>query len=277
MAKTRNNQTTDIIPAEIIDYETGEVMNTAEMEKRLFFLEQQIAFSATQIALSLKEIRDGKYYLCRNFKSMQEYVEKSLPWGISTVKNYRQVADTLNEKTLQKLSNAPMRILIEIARNEELKEEANSEDTDTDDIVKKARELERKKYQKKIDEYEGIIDGKETLLENSRETVKRQNEEIDKLKNAVSEMAASKGIDPDRLVYVTQKKEAIALIQEVLTTNLRLLSDITNISHELVDDPEVSGMLMNAISAMKVGINRIEDTFFMQLKAANNSIDIIPE
>lgn len=276
MTKTKNNQT-DIIPAEVIDHETGIALNTTDMEKRLLFLEQQIAFSATQIALSLKEIRDGKYYLCRNYKSMQEYIEQCLPWGFATVKNYLQVADTLNEKTMHKLSNAPMRVLIEIARNEELRDAANSEDSDADDIVQKARELERKKYQKKIDYCEEVITGKEKLLQNSRETVKQLEETIDNYKKQVSEMASREGIDPDRLVFITQKKEAISLIQEVLTTNLRLFSDITNIPHELVNDPETTGMLINALSALKGGIYRIEETFFMQLQVANSSIDIIPE
>lgn len=276
MAKTKNNQT-DIIPAEIIDYETGEVLNTAEMEKRLFFLEQRMAFSATQIALDLKEIRDGNLYLCRGYKSLKEYVEDCIPLSLRTVQYHLQIADSLNGQALEKFSGTPMKLLIEIARNEELRDEANGEDSEADDIVKKARELERKKYQKKIDYCEEIIDGKEKLLSDSRETVKRLNEEIEKLKNAVSEMAASKGIDPDRLVFVTQKKEVISLIQEVLTTNLRLFSDITNIPHELVDDPETTGMLINALSAIKGGIIRIEDTFFMQLRPANNSIDVIPE
>jgi vacuolar-type H+-ATPase subunit I/STV1 len=279
MAKTKNNHTTDIVPVEItdIDYETGEIINKSDMEQRLFFLEQRMALDLSQIVYDLKEIRDYQFYQCRGYRSMHEYVDECLPFSIATVKRFLQIADALSENALKKLDNAPIKLLLEIARNEELRDEANSEDADVNDIVKRAKELERKKLQKKINDYESVLSGKDTLLRNSEEAVQRQREEIERLEKALNEIAATKDIDRDRFVYINQKQDAISLIQDVLTTNLKLLSDITKISHELMNDPEIAGMLVNAMAALKTGIYRIEETYFMQLTTANNNIDILPE
>ena len=281
--KSADNSVADInsiIPAEVVDEHTGEVITAADAEKRLVFLEQQVAFGAVQMALALKEIKDGKLYLYIGYDNMKDYVEDRLPLSIRTVERYLQIANALNEKALTKFAGTPLNLLIEISRNEDLREEANSEDGDGEDIVKKARELEKKKYEKRINEYKEIIDGKETLLQNlkekSQEIISRKDEEIGKLKETVQSMAASEGIDPDRLVFITQKQEAISLIENILTSTLRQLGDISNIPHGLMD-AELAGRLTYAVSAIKAGIGRIEDAFFIELKPANENISVIPE
>ena len=289
MGKRKNTQDSvvddnDIIPMEVPvkvwQGEPDEMPDPAVMGKRLAFWEHQIAAGATQMAIALKAIKDEKLYLAREYDSMEAYIKDCIPLSLRTVQYYLQIADALNEKTLEKFSGTPMKLLIEISRSEELREEANSDDADADDVVKKAREYEKKRYEKRISEYKEIIDAKETLLQDlrdkSQEVINRKDDEIDKLKNAVQSMAARDGIDPDRLVFVTQKQEAIALIEDILTSTLRQLSDITNIPHDLMD-PELTGRLTYAVSAIKSGIGRIEDTFFIELKTANENVNIIPE
>ena len=289
MAKNLNNKNADAITAEfsvvtdaetgqLIDSETGEIINTTDMERRLVFLEQQIGLSAMQIAQALKEVKDERLYLCRGYKSMKEYVEDCLPLSLSAVKRYLQIADSFSEKAMQKLAGTPIKLLLEISRNEELKEEANSEDAEANDVIKKARELEKRKYAKKLSEYEEIIDGKEVLLGDLRDTVKEKNAKIEELRGALEKMATQKGIDPGRLIFVQQKVDALALIEESISFNHRMLGDISNIPHELID-AEVAGRLSIAVASIETSLGIIKNTFFAQLVpvVTDNEFDLVPE
>ncbi|MFA5518836.1 MAG: hypothetical protein WDA74_06215, partial [Spirochaetota bacterium] len=129
---------TKIIGDNILDVETGEVINTADAESRLVIFEQQIASGCIQIALALKTIRDENLYLAR-CNSMAEYIEKYLPISLKHAQKHLQIADAFNSKALKRFRGAPMNMLLEISRNEELLEEANDPGSDPHDVVQKAR------------------------------------------------------------------------------------------------------------------------------------------
>ncbi len=264
----------EIMAAEIVDEETGEVFNAAEMEKQLLFFEQQIAFGCVQIALALKSIRDEKLYLFR-CKSMKEYMSEYLPMSPRHAERHLQIADSFSDKALKKFTKTPMKLLLEISRDDELLAFANDPDSEADKVIKKARELEKRKYEKKIADMEDIIDGKEALLEGLRDQTTQKDTEIEKLKNALNKIVSDKGIDPAKAIFITQKKEALALIEEAFSHISGLLGDISNIPQDLMD-AELTSKLTYTVAAVKAGIHRVEDAFFMQLANANESVSILP-
>jgi len=261
---------------ERVDDETGELITfSPDDENELLSIEQNITFNYIQLSLGLKTIRDRKLYLLRA-DSMKDYCQEFLRMSYSHMHRYLKIADAFTYKSLEKFSETPMRILLEISRDENLLEEANDPESDVNDIIKKAREQERKKLKKKMDEMEEVIDGKETLLEGLRDIVDRKDEEIARLKNALENIATKKGIDADQLVFVTQKQEALALIEESFTTILKHLGYMNNIPQELMD-AELTTRLTFTVSAIKAGLHRIEDAFFHQIVSANDEIALIPE
>lgn len=284
----KRKETNDIIlPAEIIsgnmllddilDCETGEVMDIAETVAELEVCEQQIALGFIQTALALKTIRDKKLYLAR-CNSMKEYISITFndEFSLRTAERYLRIADAFNESTFKKFKGTPMKLLLEITGSDELTDEANDPESNAADVIRKAKEQERKKLKKKMDELETVIDGKEAMLEGLRESTSRKDDEIGRLKNAISGMASKKGIDPEKIIFITQKQEALALVEESFNYVLESLGNINNIPQELMD-ADLTAKLSYTMSAIKAGIRRIENAFFIQLTTANDEIGILPE
>jgi len=260
----------------IIDAETGELLDREAAEKHLLFLEQQISLGCIQIALALKVIRDNHFYLLRGFNSMKDYIEQSLTMSEVHAKRYLLIADSFSDMALQKLSNANLTSLIAIAKNEDLLEEAHTENPDTNELIRKARERERKKVKTELEGKEARIDQQDEQIHHLRERIDEKDAEIDKLRHTVQELAIKREIDPAEFVFVTQKKEAIATVQAVYHITAQKLSLLQRIPHELMD-AELSAQLAHALSALKTALYNVENTFFVQLTKANDNIGILPE
>ena len=265
----------EIMPAEIVDETTGEVLNTAEMEKRLIFFEQQIALNLFQVATALKSIRDEKLYLVR-YKTMKEYTETHLSMSERNMKRYLQIADAFNEKSLKKFKDTPMKMLLEISRDDELIEEANDPESEPDDVVKKAREQEKKKLQKKLDKNQELIEGQDALLTDLRDKVQNKDTEIDKLKSTIQSLIGKKDVDPSRVVFITQKKEAMGIVDESTVQILDSLGTLNTIPHDLLD-AELSGKLSQSIAAVEAGVRRLRDFYSSYVVTPLDSAGLVPE
>lgn len=267
-----------ILPAEIIDDEYGEVLNSADTESRLVFFEQQIASGCIQIALALKIIRDEKLYLAR-CSYMKEYVETYLPMSLRNAEKHLQIADAFSSQALEKFSKlkkTPLTLLLEISRNDELLEEANDPDSEADEIVRKAREQERKKFQKKLEKNDDVIRGQDAILTDLRDRVNDKDEEIAKLKDTIQDLIGKKDVDPSRVVFITQKKEAIGVIDESMVQILDSLGTLNSIPHDLLD-AELSGKLSQCIAAVEAGVRRLRDFYSSYVVTPLDFSDVVPE
>lgn len=269
----RKHQNDGILPAEIVDTETGEVIG-ADSESKLIFFEQQIAAGCIQIALALKAIRDERLYLVR-CGSMKEYIEDYLPISLRNAERHLQIADAFSDKALEKFHGTPMTVLLEISRNDELLEQANEPDADSEDIVKKIREQERKKYQKKMEKNEEVIQGQDTLLNDLRDRINEKEDEIDKLKKTIHSLIGKKDVDPSRVVFITQKKEAMGVIDESMVMILDALGTLNTIPHELLD-AELSAKLSQCIAAVGAGVIRLRDFYSSYVVTPADSADLVP-
>lgn len=268
------------ITNEVIDPETGEVLNTAtlqEMEKKLAVLEQLIGASYLQVALALRTIRDERLYLCR-CTSFNEYIENYLPFSVRHAYRYLQLADSFTPSALKKLEkNAPMQLVLQIAKDDDLVEQINTA-TDEDEIkklIEQARQKERARIQKQIDQMQQMLEGKEAIIESLRNESLQKEQAIERLKDAVQK-AATREIDPNEIIFITHKKEALALLEESFAYILQKLNEIANIPHELLD-PDVVGKLNYVVVAIKSAIKRIEDIYFTYLVQPNERVSILPE
>lgn len=273
MAK-KNQGNELILPAEIVNDETGEIMNSADMETRLVFFEQQIAFGCIQIALALKTIRDERLYLAR-CSSIKEYIEEYIPISLRHAERHLQIADAFNSKALEKFKNTPLTVLLEISRNGDLLEEANDPDIDADDVIKKVRDQEKRKFEKKLDKNREVIQGQEALLEDLRERVGEKETEIARLKWTIQDLIAKKDVDPSKVVFVTQKKEAFGVIDESMVQILDSLGTLNNIPYELLD-AELSGKLSQCISAIEAGVRRLKDFYSSYVITPADSAGLVP-
>ncbi len=275
----KKKQENAIIPAEIVndeilDVATGEIINTDNAESRLVFFEQQIASGCIQIALALKAIRDEQLYILR-CRSMSEYIEEYLPMPLRNAKRHLQIADAFSGKALEKFKKTPMTLLLEISRNDELLEEANDPESDADDVVKKAREQEKRKYQKKLEKSDEVIKGQDALLKNLRDRLNEKDDEIGKLKGSIQGLISKKDIDPAKIVFITQKKEAFGVIDESMIQILNCLGTLNNIPYDLLD-AELSGKLSQCMAAIEAGIRRLHDFYSSYVVTPADNADLVP-
>lgn len=278
MAKKKNELVPAVIDsemqAEIVNDETGEVFNRADVESRLVFFEQQIASGCIQIALALKTIRDEKLYLAR-CKSMTQYMEEFIPISLKHAEKHLQIADAFSGGALEKYKKTPMNLLLEIARNDELLKEANDPESEVDEVIRRAKEQEKKKLQKKLDKNDEVIRGQEALLADLRGRMREKDEEIHKLKNSIQSLISKKDIDPSKIVFMTQKKEAMGVIDECMVQILDCLGTLNNIPYDLLD-AELSGKLSQCVSAVEAGVRRLVDFYSSYIITNADTADLVP-
>lgn len=233
--------------------------------------EQQIAFGCIQMATALKIIRDRRLYLLRECTSFEQYVDAYLPISGRSARRYLQIADAINEDALRKLEGASMKALLTIAGSPELAAEANESGSEAAELLAKAKA----RYERSLKEKEQVIEGKDSLMQTLRESNEDKDKTIRELQETVQRIAQEKGIDINLYNYVRHKKEAMALVEEGLVTVAKSLGEINAIPAELMD-AELTSRITYYIAAVKHGLSRIEETFFLQLKTAAE-IGILPE
>lgn len=249
--------------------------SAAEPESRLIMIEQQIALGYIQVALGLKTIRDEQLYRVYDFDSMQSYCLDRLKMSPRHMHRHLVIADAFGEKVLGKIakSNVPMNALLAMAKDEELTENIEGMDVEQDKVVyndgtfeplssviSRALEREKKTSKKKLNEAQGVISSKETLLEDYKTRVQEEKAENEKLKKVIQELTLRKDIDPGRLVFITQKREAMNLLDESSTVLIRTFGNISGIPHELLD-AEVTMRLAEIVASIESGIQRIREEY----------------
>lgn len=247
----------------------------AEPESRLIMIEQQIALGYVQVALGLKTIRDEQLYVVYNFDSMQSYCLERLKMSPRHMHRHLQIADAFGEKVLGKIakSNVPMNALLAMAKDQELAENIEGMDVEQDKVVysdgtfeplsgviSRALEREKKNAKKKLDDASNVISSKEALLEDYKTRIQEEKSENEKLKKVIQELTLRKDIDPGRLVFITQKREAMNLLDESSTVLVRTFGNIGGIPHELLD-AELTMRLAEIVASIEAGVQRIREEY----------------
>ncbi len=282
------------------DKESGEVISiTPEMQTKLNTLEFGIISNWVQTAISLKTIKDEKLYLVRSDswgEYVREYLHESLGFSERQVSRHLQIASTYSEKVLQKASKGtPMQSLIDISRDPQLVEQFNEGEVEIDgdrvvyadgtfDSLSAVRERVRKetakKYQKQLEAKEIQAKGQDAMLSDYRERLQSMHDEQEQLRSTIKKLVSDKGIDPKTIVFVTQKREAISLIEQHGAKIIELLGDLSNIPQELLD-ADVTARLTSTIAMMQAGTVRLKEhygsTVWVPSMTDMPTDDVVPE
>lgn len=283
------------------DRDTGEVITiTPEMEQRLQALEFSIVSNWVQTAINIKTIRDEKLFLvrCDTFSEyVQGYLRESLGISTSNIWKHLQIATTYSDTVLQKVAKgAPMQSLIELSRNPELVRDLNDGsaeiegdrvvyDDGTFESLAQVRERIKKEtaeaYKKKLEEKDLHAKGRETILKDYQKRVQDQQGEIAKMKEAIEHVVNQKGIDADKIMFITQKKEALNLISEVQARIIEALGDLSYIPESLLV-PDVTAQIASTVAMLSAGAARIREKYgaiawLPKVEEDPANIDVVPE
>jgi hypothetical protein len=276
---------------EIINTETGEIIENDSRLSWLISLEKQIAMSYVEVALALKMIKEEQLYLLRGFETMKDYAQACLGMNIRSVERRLQLANAFSEKVLNKVmgNKVPVNKLLEITKDarliDDLEEDraeiqgdrvvySDGTEDSLDDVIRsiKIRNNDEKK------ELTERLAGKDELLRKAAQRENENQEEVNKLRQTLSRVVSEKGLDPDRAIYITQKKQAVELIENSLDSAIRAISGLDSIPYELLDS-ELSAQLSAAISAIDAGIYRTREHYGAAIWIPKNEAprDLIPE
>jgi hypothetical protein len=283
------------------DRETGEIITiTPEMEQRLQALEFSIVSNWVQTAINIKTIRDERLYLvrCETFSEyVQGYLRESLGISTSNIWKHLKIATTYSDTVLKKAAKgAPMQSLIELSRNPELVKDLNDGtaeiegdkvvyDDGTFESLAQVRERIKKEtaeaYKKKLEEKDLHAKGRETILKDYQKRVQEQQHEIEKMKKAMARLIDQKGIDPKHVMRITQKKEAINLINEVQRRIVEALGELSYIPDNLLD-PDVTSQIASTVAMLSAGAVRLREHYgaiawLPKVEDDPANIDVVPE
>ncbi len=253
--------------------ENSEIITPQNPEARLLVLEQQIAFGYIQMSIAIKTIRDEKLYLVCGYDSMQSYGLDRLNIMPAQLYRHLKIADSFNEKVLKKLSHMPMTALLKIAQDSEITEAINTGEIDGDrvvyadgtsesltDALERARAGEQKKVRKKLEDAADKLSAKDRLIEDYQAKIGAGKKKIDDLNKTIQDLATRKDIDPEKLVFITQKREAVDLLEESEGRILQVFGSLGGIPHELLD-PELTARLARLIASLEAGVQRIREQY----------------
>lgn len=247
----------------------------ADRSEKLAKLENQVAMGFIQMVLALKEIDDEKLYLEKDYNSMTDYAGDVFKLKPSQVSRFLSIGRAFSSQFLSKASKAklPMTALLEASKNTEIVDELEAMNIQDDKVVysdgtfeplssviSRALERERKQAKKKLAEAESVIQGKQAIVEDYKSRLEEQKEENEKLKKVIQEITCRKDIDPRTLVYITQKKEALNVLDENSMILIRAFGAIGGIPHELLDT-EVTMRLTEVIASIEAGLQRIREEY----------------
>jgi hypothetical protein len=262
----------------ITDPETGkELTFTAEHTASLAAAKHQVKAGLATVAVALKTIRDQKLYLIENCGSMREWLLENFQSSYTTFKNLVAVADRFAEAPdADMVLSQPITHLLLYSKHEQTADGIadgsiqfsggkvileDGTEISAKDFAKQIRtELKKetaeevKKLDHKLKTNAAKLSAKDSLIESMQEDLGKLRLRAAELEKAITE---SKDIDPSRLVYVTQKHEAVSLLVDTTTQVLALIGRMDTLPEALVGDAEVAGNFSRSLSAIEAGLERI--------------------
>ncbi|HPA71682.1 MAG TPA: hypothetical protein PKY31_05415, partial [Spirochaetota bacterium] len=116
------------------------------------------------------------------------------------------------------------------------------------------------------------------LLKLYEERLQESEQKNKDLQKAMMDLTMRKDVDPRKLVFITQKKEALRLVDEVETRFVQILGDAIGVPHELLD-PEISMKITHMIASLDAGLIRLREYYgaAMYIPAlAQRPDDVVP-
>ena len=284
MARTKKEITKQ---DEIIDPETGEVVHfSPDAESILVECERRIKHAAIEMGFVFRRIRDEKLYLLRNCATMEEYLLRT-GLAVRTGQMYMQIADRIHMlPDSDALLQAPPAQIIKLIKDERAFTMLKSGDVSVQEgkvvrvdpasgemiempipeFLKEQRAawaIENAKKKETSDE--------ELLkLKEMRKTWKTAHEEyrqkeielyhrIEGLEQTIRKLTSPE-TDPNDLVIVTTRKQAIDMLHRASVDILEYCGQIERIPIELVD-AELAGAISRTLSAIEAGLSRVNETW----------------
>jgi len=296
MAKRKN----DIIAVkDFTDPDTGDVIQlTGDDEKAIQLCEQEIKVGFLRIAFALKTIRDRKLYFLRECTSMRQYISDHLDYSYAKGMRLMSIADAYKDADPDLLEQFSQGTLLELARNPELAAEVQGAEVGDGEVrlpdgevmgykefvnkitreLGKLAEERESKHVKKLAVQKDQLHGKDELLKLYEERLQESEQKNKDLQKAMMDLTMRKDVDPRKLVFITQKKEALRLVDEVETRFVQILGDAIGVPHELLD-PEISMKITHMIASLDAGLIRLREYYgaAMYIPAlAQRPDDVVP-
>lgn len=281
----------------IFDPETNaEITFSPEHRLMLESAKTQIKTGMAQMALGLKMIRDQKLYLLDSCDSMTAWLVNVFGQSARTGYRLLEAADQFAAlPNAEDVLREPLSHLLTISRSKDAMEQLQSGEMqieagqviqpDGSSIplpvfakqlkeelageVKKVNEKVQKLHQQmRVSKEEG------TRL---AQQLEGKDQEIESLNNTVRELMGKKDIDPKMIVLIHEKKEIIALLNEVTLGALDMLGRLSTIPHKLVD-AEVAGHISRTISTIEASLDKARDEWaaVMYIPKAKSDPDLVP-
>lgn len=290
----------DILADAVKDPETGTILQFSEEEKlELLFCERQMKVGFMQIAIALKTVRDKKLYLLRECDSMRTYIEDFVHFSYRHAHRLMRLADTFGDARVDILESFSQDSLLEIAQNPAVASDLNGADVVDGEVrlpdgevlplveftarirreIKRAAEKTEGKLQRRIDVMSAAIKTKDDAIAHYEHAISEENDRARKLEKTIETLSIRKDLDAHILTFITHKKEAVRLIDEITPQVLELLGRVDGIPKDLVD-AELAGQVSFFLAAVESAVQRIRENYqpyFWIPGKSKRPDDVVPE
>jgi hypothetical protein len=277
--KEKNVQTRELT---IADPVTGiDIRFDAGQQAHFNSIKSQMKDSLAAVGLSLRTIRDQKYYLMDDCGSMSEWLLNTWGSSIRTAQRLLEVADAFDSiPNANEIMSLPLTHLLTMKKDPATMEALRSGDLQIDDghaILPTGETMDLPSFVRKIKkETETEIRSKESRLKeqlnNSKEATHTMEEALEKseaekaeiigklktLEKTINDLMQKKDLDGMRVAFVTQRDEAAVLLDDSMTIILDHLGQIDNIPHDLVDG-KLAGHFGRTLAGIESAMERIRD------------------
>lgn len=295
---------------QVIDPDTGEILEPTGTMPELLALEQQIEtgkdnmrMGALLIGMALKTISENHLYFFRGCDTMKDYYEKNVGISQRSAERYLQLARSFSEPVLKQLrdAGASHKKIIDLSKNTNLKAAIEAGDIEIDggqlvypdgtvedidtavDRIRKEITLEAEKEKQKMrlqmDNLSQQVNGQKEAARLLNEEIQRQVDYNTELKEAMNKLAMRKDLNAEVMALVVHKREAIELIQETTPEILQLIGQVENIPKDLID-AELAGQVSFFLSALEGALQRCRDEFEIHMFIPGKKerpLDVVPE
>jgi hypothetical protein len=248
----------------ITDPETGiQVQVTREAVSQMLQAETQISNSMSVLAMSLKTIRDNKYYLFRGCDSFKEYTERFLMYSPRHTQRLLSIADSFcDSEHFNDIASLPHRFLEQVrkdaAKADQLK---NGEYTDSEGNVITLDELKEMSNAELTNEVRQLK-AKTKNLKQDVTKFKLESEENKKLADELEQLAGG-----ERIRAIKDKREILSTLMSARGSMSVTIQELNNIETE---DPEIINEFSGVITGAITALSALQDKYFHHLLSAGN-------
>ena len=250
----------------VTDPKTGQTYKvTQEMIIGFERCEQNIRTSMASIALSLKEIRDQKYYLLIGLTTMDKYIEERFTKSRRQAYFYMKLADAYsNSPHYEEITQLPQKLLTESFKDENiLKQLQKGEFRDNEDNIYSFDEISamgNQDFQVKFTSEKKKLKDLKIELEQAKQEIELNTTRI----KGYEEIAGS-----ERIQKITSEKETLKSLYHTQGLIAQIAEEMDRI--EVHDNIEIVSLIKSMIGQCAGLIDAVEDKWAVNLVELNRS------